>query len=285
MADRIRAACFGAPGSHTDEAMRAWFGAQPVRAEYMDTFEDVVRAVAERRAERGIVPIENSSTGGITEVYDLIRVYDCAVTGEKCISIRHHLMARPGTRREEIRAVCSHPQGLAQCRSFLAAHREWERIPCLSTSESAARAAETPGLAAIAGSLAAEIYGLEILEEDIQENAMNCTRFFIIAPESVPDEKADKITLVLTVPHEPGALYHVLGCFFYGGMNMTHLESRPNGGAPFDYCFHIDVMGRLDDPANAQTLSRLASMCTGFRILGNYAADRTFPSMSGIERK
>ena len=122
-------------------------------------------------------------------------------------------------------------------------------------------------------SLAKLLYGsmpLSVLKENIFFNENNYTRFFIIAPKMEISDKADKITLAISVRHEPGALYHVLGYFFYGGMNMTHLESRPLEGKPFEYFFHIDVMGSLKDPSNTRTLEGLSSMCSYFKILGNY---------------
>ena len=124
--------------------------------------------------------------------------------------------------------------------------------------------------AALASRPAARLSGLSVHAENNYINQSNYTRFFIIGPKMEITEDADKITLVISVKHEPGALYHVLGYFFYGGMNMTHLESRPMEGHPFEYFFHIDVKGRIHDPSNAQTLHGLASMCTYFKILGNY---------------
>ncbi len=276
MNETLAVACFGQPGSYSDQAMQSWFAGRALSASYCDHFEDVVSAVAEGRARYGVVPIENSSTGGITEVYDLIRRSRCAVAGEKCIPIEHHLLGLPGAKLEDIRRVYSHPQGFAQSRDFFSAHPSWEKIPYFSTSKSAEKVAEDgdPAEAAVAGRLAAELYGLTVLAPSIQTSRANFTRFFIIAPHMETGPDADKITLVIAVRHEPGALYHVLGYFFYGGMNMTHLESRPMEGHPFEYYFHIDVMGRLDNPSNAHTLEGLASMCADFRILGNYASDK-----------
>lgn len=274
--DTLAVSCFGQPGSYSDQAMQSYFAGRAAAASYCDHFEDVTAAVAEGRARYGVVPIENSSTGGITEVYDLIRRYDCAVVGEKCIRIEHHLLGLPGARLEDIRTVYSHPQGFAQSGDFFRAHPGWEKVPYFSTSKSAEKVAADgrKDEAAVAGRLAADLYGLSVLAPSIQTNRRNFTRFFIIAPSMETDETADKITLIIAVHHTPGALYHVLGYFFYGGMNMTHLESRPMDGHPFEYFFHIDVMGRLDDPSNAHTLAGLASMCPYFRILGNYASDK-----------
>lgn len=274
--DPISVKCFGVPASYSDQAMHEYFKGREFRASYCDHFEDVLEAVSEGRARYGVVPIENSSTGGITDVYDLIRKYNCAVVGEKCIKIEHHLLALPGARLEDIRTVYSHPQGFAQCREFFRGHEDWEKVPYFSTSKSAEKVMEDGRLdqAAVASLPAARLYGLSVLAPSIYTNQTNFTRFFIIAREMEISPEANKITLVIAVHHQPGALYHVLGYFFYGGMNMTHLESRPIEGKPFEYFFHIDVMGRLDDPSNAQTLQGLSSMCSYVRILGNYAADR-----------
>ena len=273
MDDKIlRVGCYGAKGSYTYEAMEQQFGDQPREESYFPLFEDVIQAVKEGDIDYGVVPIENSSTGGITEVYDLIRRYNCAVVGEQIVKIEHNLLALPGTKLEDIDTVFSHPQGFAQCRPFFNKHRDWTLKPYFSTSRSAEKVAEDRkrNQAAVASKTAARPHGLEVIAENIFFNSSNYTRFFIIGPKMEITEKSDKITLVLSVRHEPGALYHVLGYFFYGGMNMTHLESRPMEGRPFEYFFHIDVMGRLEDPANAQTLRGLQSMSTYFHILGNY---------------
>ena len=268
MDDKIlKVGCYGAKGSYTYEAMEQQFGDQKREETYFPLFEDVVQAVKNGTIDYGVMPIENSSTGGITEVYDLIQKYDCAV-----VKIEHNLLGVPGATIEDIDTVYSHPQGFAQCRSFFHEHRDWKLEPYFSTSRSAEKVAEDgkKNQAAVASKTAARLYGLEVLKENIFFNASNYTRFFIIGPKMEIAGTADKITLVVSVKHEPGALYHVLGYFFYGGMNMTHLESRPMEGRPFEYFFHIDVMGTLNDPANMQTLRGLSSMCTYFKILGNY---------------
>lgn len=276
MTEPISVSCFGVPASYSDQAMQSYFQGVSINPSYCDHFEDVMQAVANGRARYGVVPIENSSTGGITEVYDLIRTYGCSVVGEKCIRIDHHLLALPGAKLEDIRTVYSHPQGFAQCREFFSRYPAWEMRPYFSTSKSAEKVAADGrrDQAAVASRLAGELYGLSVLAPSICTNRSNYTRFFILAADQETAPDADTITLVMAVRHEPGALYHVLGYFFYGGMNMTHLESRPMDGKPFEYFFHIDVTGRLDDPAVIHTLRGLSSMCTYFRVLGNYARDR-----------
>lgn len=268
--------CFGVPASYSDQAMQSYFEGIPITPSYCDHFEDVMKAVSRGEARYGVVPIENSSTGGITEVYDLIQKYNCAVVGEKCIKIEHYLLGLPGASLSEIRMVYSHPQGFAQCRDFFNAHPDWKKVPYFSTSKSAEKVKLDGQLdqAAVASRLAGERYGLSVLAEAICSNHTNFTRFFIIAAEPEENPHADKITLVIAVRHEPGALYHVLGYFFYGGMNMTHIESRPMEGRPFKYFFHIDVMGNLKDASNAHTIHGLSAMCTYFRVLGNYVSDK-----------
>lgn len=269
---KLRVACYGARGAYTYEAMEKQFGNREKEVIFCPLFEDVVKAVREGQADYGVVPMENSSTGGITEVYDLIQHYDCAIVGEQMVKIEHVLLGVPGATLDDIDTVYSHPQGFAQCREFFMEKRNWKQQPYFSTAQSAEKVAREgkKNQAAVASRMAGRLYGLQVLKDTIAFNSSNYTRFFIIGPAMEIADDADKITLVLSVRHEPGALYHVLGYFFYGGMNMTHLESRPIKGKPFEYFFHIDVTGRLKDPANAQTLKGIESMSTYFKILGNY---------------
>lgn len=272
----LRIACFGRPGSYTDEAMGLYFDNRDFTAAYFPHFEDVIQAVASRKVRYGVLPIENSSTGGITDVYDFIHRYDCCIVGEKYVKIDHCLLGLPGTRIDDLREVYSHIQGLNQCRDYLKHHPKWQLHPYFSTSESAekVRDMKNPYIGAIANKTAAKLYELDVLAESINDNTQNYTRFFIITADREEVPEADKITLVLTTQHRPGALYYVLGYFFYNGMNMTHLESRPLKGRPFEYFFHIDVMGNLSDPATARVLHNLAEHCNYFKILGNYVSDR-----------
>lgn len=269
---KLRVACYGARGAYTYEAMEKQFGNREKEVIFCPLFEDVVKAVREGQADYGVVPMENSSTGGITEVYDLIQHYDCAIVGEQMVKIEHVLLGVPGATLDDIDTVYSHPQGFAQCREFFMEKRNWKQQPYFSTAQSAEKVAREgkKNQAAVASRTAGRLYGLQVLKDTIAFNSSNYTRFFIIGPTMEIADDADKITLVLSVRHEPGALYHVLGYFFYGGMNMTHLESRPIKGKPFEYFFHIDVMGKLRNPANAQTLRGIESMSTYFKILGNY---------------
>ena len=238
-------------------------------------FEDVVKAVKNGEIRYGVLPVENSSTGGITEVYDLVRRYDCHIAGEKCVKIEHNLMALPGAVLSGITEVYSHPQGFAQCKDFFAEYPQMKLIPYYSTSKSAEAVKESGSLhkAAVAGKQAAELYGLEILAANINYNGNNTTRFIIIANEAEHSADADKITLVIAVKHEPGSLYRVLGYFYHSGLNLTNLESRPIEGKSWEYFFHIDLVGNLADTNVQETVRMLKDNCAYFKILGNYRSD------------
>ena len=226
-------------------------------------------------ADYGVLPIENSSTGGITEVYDLLRQHDCVIVGERRLKIEQNLLGLPEASLGDIRQVYSHPQGLKQSQQFLKQHPEIEPIPYYSTSKSAEMVAskEDVSLAAVAGKKAAELYGLKVLVPNINSNDNNTTRFVIIAPQALTVDNANKITLVLTVAHEPGSLYKTLGYFYHGGLNLMNLESRPMVGKSWEYFFHIDLKGNLNDPAVQNALEEVKKNCTFLKILGNYEED------------
>ncbi len=263
--------CFGAPGSYSDAAMRRHFN-DVGRVMYYDHFEDLVRAVASGERTYGVLPVENSSTGGIAEVYDLVWRYECRLVGEEYIRVQHQLLGLKEAALSDIEEVYSHPQGFAQCYDFLRKHPEWRLHTYFSTAQSAGEVAakRSKTAAAIAGKQAAELYGLKILVPDIAANKTNYTRFIIISAADCAAVRKDKLTVVVITEHVPGALYHVLGHFFHRHMNMTHLESRPIPGRPFEYSFHIDVTGSLDEVGTAEAVEELKRHCKYLKILGNY---------------
>lgn len=271
----LEVGCFGVEGSYSHKAMEEYFAGKNINRHYYSVFEDVVKAVKNGEIRYGVLPVENSSTGGITEVYDLVRRYDCHIAGEKCVKIEHNLMALPGAVLSGITEVYSHPQGFAQCKDFFAEYPQMKLIPYYSTSKSAEAVKESGSLhkAAVAGKQAAGLYGLEILAANINYNGNNTTRFIIIANEAEHSSDADKITLVIAVKHEPGSLYRVLGYFYHSGLNLTNLESRPIEGKSWEYFFHIDLVGNLADTNVQETVRMLKDNCAYFKILGNYRSD------------
>ncbi|MBQ5766774.1 MAG: prephenate dehydratase [Burkholderiaceae bacterium] len=271
----MRIACFGAPGSFTHQALDEYFEGETYDRIHFNHFEDIIEALTQGAVDYGVLPIENSSTGGITEVYDLLRQHDCAIVGERRLKIEQNLLGLPDATLGDIRQVYSHPQGLKQSQHFLKDHPEIEPVPYYSTSKSAEMVAhkEDVSLAAVAGKKAAELYGLKVLLANINHNENNTTRFVIVAPKAQTVADANKITVVLTVKHEPGSLYKTLGYFYHGGLNLMNLESRPLVGKSWEYFFHIDLKGNLNDPAVKEALENVRNNCTFLKILGNYRED------------
>ena len=271
----MRIACFGAPGSFTHQALDEYFEGETYDRIHFNHFEDIIEALAQGAVDYGVLPIENSSTGGITEVYDLLRQHDCVIVGERRLKIEQNLLGLPDATLGDIRQVYSHPQGLKQSQHFLKDHPEIEPVPYYSTSKSAEMVAhkEDVSLAAVAGKKAAELYGLKVLLANINHNENNTTRFVIVAPKAQTVADANKITVVLTVKHEPGSLYKTLGYFYHGGLNLMNLESRPLVGKSWEYFFHIDLKGNLNDPAVKEALENVRNNCTFLKILGNYRED------------
>ena len=271
----LKIGCFGVPGSFTHQALEDYFEGRTYERQHYNLFEEVITAVSKGEVDYGVVPIENSSTGGITEVYDLLRKFDCSIVGERCLKIEQNLLGYGEATLNDIKKVYSHPQGLAQSKEFFKDHPQMEKIPYYSTSKSAETVAEQKDitLAAVAGKKAAELYGLKILAENINFNSNNSTRFVIItkAPEKVAG--ANKITVVFAVKHEAGSLYKTLGHLHHRGLNMLNIESRPMEGKSWEYFFHVDLMGNLDDPDVIEGFEAVQNNCTYFKILGNYRAD------------
>ncbi len=271
----VEVGCFGMPGSYSHQALEKYFENKKIIRHHYALFEDVVKAVKKGEIKYGVLPIENSSTGGITEVYDLLRHQDCSIVGEQCVKIEHNLLGISGAKLDEITTVYSHPQGFAQSKEFFQQYPKMELIPYFSTSKSAetVRDRQDKNLAAVAGRQAAEMYSLEILASNINYNSNNYTRFVVIANEPEQEPNANKITVVVAVKHEAGSLYRILGHFYHSGLNMMNLESRPIEGKSWEYFFHIDLVGNLREERVRQALKQLADSCAYYKILGNYPAD------------
>jgi chorismate mutase/prephenate dehydratase len=267
----------GVPGAYSYLAMNQYFAGCEIEPRHFTSFDDVAEAVRQGSIQYGVLPIENSSTGGITTVYDLIRHNHINIVGEKIVKVEHCLLVYPGAVLEDIKEVYSHPQGLAQCHEFFKAHPEMKECPYTNTAKAAQLVAEKKdrSLAAIAGAQAAEPYGLEVLMRGIQSNKSNYTRFVIISRQAEIPPEANKITLVVSLPHKPGSLYHVLSHFEQNGINMTNIESRPIPGRPWEYFFHMDITGHLNDEAVQDALAGLKQEDARYKLLGNYVADDT----------
>lgn len=273
--DRVyEIACFGPAGSFTHQALQEYFQGRSYNRHHFNTFEEVISSISNGKMDYAVLPLENSSTGGITEVYDLLRQYDCSIVGEQCVKIEQNLLGCKGASLQTIKTVYSHPQGLKQCQDFFRNYPELEQVPYFSTSKSAEEVAQKQDvtLAAIAGKQAAELYKLQVIAPAINSNSNNYTRFVIIAKQPEINPGANKITLLVAVKHETGSLYKMLASFYHMGLNMLNLESRPIVGRTWEYFFYIDVTGNLADPLVADVIDEIKEKSTYCKVLGNYCA-------------
>ncbi len=265
---------FGAPGSYSEQAMEECFGTE-VTGFPAATFKEVMEAVQNGKADFGVLPIENTTTGGITDSYDLLMEYDNYLVGEHVVKIEHALLGLPGARIEGLHKIYSHSQGLSQCKKFFDEHPEIRPVVSLSTSESAKRVMEAGDvtLAAIASKRAAGIYGLEVLQECLNTEEVNSTRFIIVTNKKTFLPNANKISICFELPHESGSLYKMLSHIMYNNLNMTKIESRPIPGRSFEYRFFVDFEGKITDAAVRNTLNGIREEASRLKILGNIATE------------
>ena len=269
-----RVCFFGAPGSYSEQAMAECFGTE-VTSFPAATFKDVMEAVQSGRADFGVLPIENTTTGGITDSYDLLMEYDNYLVGEHVVKIEHALLGVPGAKIEDVRKVYSHSQGLSQCKKFFDEHPDILPAVSSSTSESAKKVMETKevSIAAIASKRAAGIYGLDVLAECLNTEDVNSTRFIIVTNKKQYLPNANKISICFELPHESGSLYKMLSHIMYNNLNMTKIESRPIPGRSFEYRFFVDFEGRITDAAVRNTLNGIREEASRLKILGNIATN------------
>lgn len=264
-------ACPGAEGSNAAAACERLFVRPQLNC--FRTFEGVFSAVSSGLCDYGVLPIENSSAGSVKQVYDLLIRSRCFIVRSTRLNIRHALLAKPGVSLSDIRTVYSHEQALAQCADRLAAMPEVLACPCSNTAEAARLAAETErgDVAALADRRCAELYGLAILSEDFQDTDNNYTRFICIArqPEIYPG--ASRTTLMLTVPHRPGALYQVLARLYCLGLNVLRLESRPIPNRDFEFMFYFDIESSIYSPKFDRMIRELSNCCEELHYLGSYS--------------
>lgn len=262
----------GVPGSYGEQAALEYFGEKTFRR--YETFEKVMKALSAGEVHYGILPIENSSTGGIIEVYDLLRKYGTYIVGEHKLKVEHCLLGLPGTCTGDIQEVFSHPEGLAQSREFLGQHEKWQQQTCLNTAAAAQMIAEggDKTKAAIASRRCAELYGLEVLTRGVNFNKNNYTRFIVVSMELETDESCNKISTYFSLPHVSGSLAGVLNEFSGGGLNLMKIESRPMYNKSWEYFFYIDFEGNLSQKAVQEVLARVAAGASYFEVLGNYKA-------------
>ncbi len=262
---------FGSEGAYSEEAAIGVFG-EGCNRFYAKTFEDAFSALSEGRADYAVLPIENSSTGTIADVADLLADLEYYIVGEIYIPIRHCLMGVPGAKLSDIKTVYSHEQAILQSREFLKTLNDVQCETYHSTALSAKAVSEggDKTKAAIAAKRNAELYNLEILTEGINSSDVNTTRFAVISKNPEVSEKSNKVSAVFKLKHESGQLSRILATFARGGLNLLKLESRPMPESPFEYRFFVDYTGSLLDNDVRSITDTAMSEAESFTLLGNY---------------
>jgi chorismate mutase/prephenate dehydratase len=266
----------GEPGAYSEMASMDFFGANGMGScTGLHQFEDVFQALKEGKADYGVIPIENSSTGAIRQVYDLLAQYECYMVGETTVKVEHCLMVMPGTKLEDIDTVYSHEQGLFQCEQYLNQFPRWRQVPQADTAGSAQMVAKTQNrhAAAICSKRAAELYQLEILAEAINSNSNNTTRFVVVSPKMELRDGRDKICISFTTPHQSGSLHEVLTIFAVHGLNMVRLDSRPIPERSWEYMFFLEFTGNLTEPNMEGVMHELTQTTEDLRVFGNFKSN------------
>ncbi|MFC2065960.1 prephenate dehydratase [Chloroflexota bacterium] len=270
----IEVAFQGEIGAYSEEAVFRFFGPS-IQIRPRESLEEVFKIVEGGEVQFGVVPIENSLEGSISRVYDLLLDSTLRVCGETELRVVHCLIAGLGAGLDTISKVYSHPQALGQCRSFLK-HLNCELIPTYDTAGSVKMIKEKgmTDSAAIASARAAEIYGMNIIAQEIEDNPHNFTRFFILSREDSIPSGNDKTSIVFSAKDRPGTLYESLNEFASRNINLTKLESRPTKQKPWEYNFYLDFEGHRQDKAAQETLERLEKTLTFVKVLGSYPKAR-----------
>ncbi len=266
----VKAAFQGELGAYSEEAAIQYFDSSIETTPCRD-LTDVFEKVETGSVDYGIVPIENSLEGDVNQTFDLLLSSDLKVRGEINLKINHCLIADPSTRLESIEKVYSHPQALAQCRNSLK-ELGLESVPTYDTAGSVKMIREKNLLdvAAVASQRAAVIYGMKVLEEGIQDNPFNYTRFLVLSKEDAVPTRADKTSIIFTTKHIPGALYKALEVFASRNINLMKIQSRPTREKPWSYNFFTDFEGHRKDTVCREALEDLRSKSLFVKVLGSY---------------
>jgi chorismate mutase/prephenate dehydratase len=268
--ERVKVAFQGERGAYSESAVYTFFGDETEVKPCRDLTE-VFESVDKQEVPVGVVPVENSLEGSVNQTYDLFLTHNLKVSGEIIIRISHCLIANPSTSLEAVKTVYSHPQALAQCRSFLERLGS-DLIPTYDTAGSVKMLKEK-GLkdaAAVASEKAAEIYGMKILAREIEDTPTNYTRFFVISKNDAPITGKDKTSIIFAASHTPGALYHALGEFAKRDINLAKIESRPTKQKAWEYNFYLDFEGHRTEENCTVALKALEKYATFIKILGSY---------------
>lgn len=261
----------GVLGSFSEEALIDYFG-ENTKSKSYETFEDVFKGIDKGEIKYGILPVENSCTGGISEVHDLLIKYDFHIVGEESIKISHNLLGVKGSSLKDIKEVYSHAQGFSQSSDFLKEHKDLLLIQFKNTAISAKKVMDSKDktLSAIASKRAAEIYNLDILKEGINNLDSNKTRFIIVAKELLKSKDSNKVSVVFSLEDKPGTLYKLLKYFSENNINMSRIESRPTKNEAWKYYLYIDFEGGLYNFGVLKAIDLIKLNSQYFKLLGWY---------------
>ena len=264
-------ACQGIEGGNSQAACDRLFPRGSIM--YVKTFDAVVSAVEAGFCRFGVLPIENSSNGSVRTVYQLLQEHDLSVVRSTRLCIRHELLALPGTKPEDITEIYSHEQALGQCSKFLGGLKNVKAIPCANTAIAAEMVAKSGSrhAAAISSHPCAALYGLECINDRIQDSDNNYTRFICVAKNPMIYAGANRISLIIAFDNKPGALYGILSKLAALDINLTKLESCPVAGSDFEFVFFLELEASVKDPGVRAMLEEMERSCAQFQFLGNYA--------------
>lgn len=265
----------GVRGAFSESALIKYFGEAEVEEVTYSDFISMFRDVESGALDYAMFPVENTTTGIIARTYDHFHDFRAYAVGEVVVPIRECLIVNPGTQIEEITEVYSHPEALSQCNELFIRYPHMKPVVFEDTALSVKYIKELGdrNKAALASELAAEIYDMEILQRNVQDNDSNMTRFLCVSGKEEYSSDADKISIRMVTGHTPGSLYNALGIFAALNINVLKLESRPIVGKLFEYCFYLDFAGNLEDPDVREALRRLRYDCIELDLFGCYKAD------------
>jgi prephenate dehydratase len=265
----MKVAFQGEPGAYSEQAVFDYFG--EVETKPCESFDVVFDSVVTDVCEFGLIPIENSLAGSIHQNYDLLLRHDLNIVGEYPLRVQHCLISLPSVKKEEITKVISHPQALGQCAAYL--RQLGVKVESTYDTAGSVKMLKESGArdtAAIASRRAAEIYGMQILEEGVEDSSENFTRFLAITKKAITPEGEAKTSIVFTLKNQPGALFKALSVFALRDIDLTKIESRPLQGKPWEYLFYIDFIGATQEETVRKALDHLSEYALMLRVLGSY---------------
>lgn len=269
--DNVKIVYQGLAGAYAHDAVCQYFG-EDADMYHVDSWRDAMDDVRDGKADYAVLPIDNSTAGMVSQVYDLLVEYDNYIVAETFVKVEHALLGTPDATMDDIQVVYSHPQSLMQSAKFLEEHRQWQQMSLSNNAVSAKKVADDGDKthAAIASVRAGKLYGLKVLKEKVNYSDVNTTRFVIVSRDKVHKKDAGKVSICIELAHESGSLYNMLSHIIFNDLNMTKIESRPIEDKKWEYRFFIDFEGSLDDAAVKNALKGMAAEALSLKVLGNY---------------